>query len=100
MSVDPRELARLRTFYVGQIGSDDLRAAFVIDGRDYAAADAVRADLHAAVAELHDRRLPAQFVTRPVRQDEPRSGLPGWRQWASTRTRMPSDHTLSPGVAR
>lgn len=84
MIADPRELRRLRTFYVGEPGRADLRAAFVIDGRRYATPEQVRADLSAAVAELHRRRLAAQFVTRPVTPDSPVPSLPSWQDYRTS----------------
>jgi len=80
-TADPRDLCRLCTFYVAAGGGGDLRAAFVIDGRAYTDPDAVRADIAAAVHELHRRRLAAQFFTTPVTPDSPRLDLPDWQSW-------------------
>lgn len=80
MNADPRELRRLRTFYV-RSADGDLRAAFVIDGRGYASAEQVRADIADAVAELHRRRLAAQFFTEPVTTDTPTPRLPSWQDY-------------------
>lgn len=82
MTADARELRRRRTFYVGTPGGSDLRAAFVVDGRDYTDPDQVRADIVAAVDALHRRRLPAQLFTEPVEPDSPRPDLPAWTTWA------------------
>lgn len=84
-AADRRDLVRLRTFYVARPGSGELRAAFVIDGRDYASPERVRADVSAAVAELHRRGLSAQFVTRRVDPAGPRPDLPCWWGWCGGR---------------
>lgn len=81
MIADPRELRRLRTFYVGEPGSGDLRAAFVIDGRRYGTPEQVRVDIAEAVAALHRRRLAAQFFTEPVTVDAPVPPLPSWQDY-------------------
>ncbi|HEX5496134.1 MAG TPA: hypothetical protein VFX70_16320, partial [Mycobacteriales bacterium] len=81
MTAEERELRRLRTFYVAEPGGGDLRAAFVIDGRAYARPEQVRADIADAVAELHRRRLAAQFFTEPVTPDTPAPRLPSWQDY-------------------
>ncbi|HEY9392315.1 MAG TPA: hypothetical protein VIR27_21390 [Mycobacteriales bacterium] len=84
MNADPRELRRLRTFYVAAPDSSDLRAAFVIDGRAYARPEQVRADIADAVAVLQHRRVAAQFFTEPVTPDAPVPMLPSWQDYRAT----------------
>lgn len=93
MTADMRELRRLRTFYLGVPG--DLRAAFVIDGRDYTDPDQVRADLASAVAALQRRRITARFFTEPVDARSPRSTLPVWQVWARTHPWLATGPTVS-----
>lgn len=94
---DPRELLRLHTFFVARAGV--LGAVFVIDGRTYRDPDAVVADVAAAFDALQRRRLIAEFITRPVRPDSPRPGLPSWLDWAA---RIPclGRHPDPPGTER
>ena len=84
MNADPRELRRLRTFYVASPDSSDLRAAFVIDGRTYVRPEQVRADIADAVAALQHRRLATQFFTEPVAPDAPVPMLPSWQDYRVT----------------
>lgn len=74
--VEPRE-----QWLVKILDGGDLRAAFVIDGRDYADPADAEAVSDEAFAELGRRRIPAEFEVRQVGPAEPRRRLPSWEEY-------------------
>jgi hypothetical protein len=74
------ELTMVYEFRIGE-GHDDVTGVFVVDGRDYADPDAVRADVRAAVLALRERRLISDYERTTVAVDAPRSSLPSWPAW-------------------
>jgi hypothetical protein len=74
------ERETLHVFLIGE-AYDDVTPVFVVDGRDYADDESVRADVEAAWKALHDRRLIGEVETSAVHPQAPRSPLPSWPQW-------------------
>ena len=74
------ELQRVHIAYLaGRDGT--LRPAFLIDGRNYADAEAMQHDLDEAWTALTDRRIAAEFETRPTTSTEPLPALPSWLEY-------------------
>ncbi len=55
--------------------------AFVIDGRDYTDAEAMKCDLDEAWDELTRRRVGAEWETRPTAGQSRLSWLPSWKEY-------------------
>ena len=85
MAMSERDLVRVVHVRTGAEGT---APAFVIDGGDYADDDAVRAAVAEAWDELDNRRLVAEFETRPA--GERPEWLPTWEQY---RERLRSPRT-------
>jgi hypothetical protein len=58
-----------------------VRAAFVIDGRQYSDPRDMRQDIFEASEEMRLRRLLMEVETRPVEPDAPSLTLPTWQEY-------------------
>ncbi len=76
----PSDLRDIWTFYL-KASDGGMRAAFVIDGRQYTNPVDVRRDILEASREMEERRLLMETEVRPIEADAPESILPTWSRY-------------------
>ena len=62
-------------------GTEGKLPRFVIDGRKYDTAEAVRADIEEAAGAISRLHIPAELETRPIGPNDHGPLLPSWREF-------------------